>query len=106
MEKPESETISYYNYHAVIDYIEKKHKINTNDYAGKFKNFDPNNDTIPYLNFWHWITDIRSIHNGAIFDLDILYLIEFEHTPKFCKEILELIYKEYNLQEMTFRVDW
>ncbi len=97
----------HWDFHQVIDYIEKKYEISVRDYAGKFSN-KTYDETTPYLDFWHWLIDgpFSEINNGSYQYLDLKYELENEDTPDWVKEILQKIYDEFQEDEMEFWVEW
>jgi hypothetical protein len=54
----------YYDFLEVMHYLEQLHGKNFRDYAGKFSS-KPYDDSIPYLDFWHWLIDLGDISNGC-----------------------------------------
>ena len=95
-----------YNYHEVIDYIEKKYNIKTRDYAGKFgKDGNTNNE---YQDFWHWVLQGNEyITNGSS---GIIYVNELsKNISNWIKEILQLIKDEGFVDDedyFTFWIKW
>lgn len=68
MQKPEIRKRDYYDYSELATYLEQKHGVNLNDFAGRRKETDRDRlDKIPYQNFWHWLVDIADIRNGSMF---------------------------------------
>lgn len=89
----------YWDYHDVISYIEKKYNIQVRNYEKE--------DGV-YKDFWHWYLDGSSIHNGCYSNFD-LYSFLYDktgYTPDWVKEILQLIYKEFDEEEMYFWIEW
>lgn len=78
----------YWDYHEVARYIEHKHDVQLENYAG----WKPSgkNEEKPYQNFWHWISDRQEVHNGSHFYLNVYERDEPEnkYTPGWVKEIL------------------
>jgi hypothetical protein len=71
MKKPESHTITLYDYHECAKYISEKLGRDVNDYSGKFpKQKDINYhgiyvyEDVEYQNFWHWLCDETGAVNG------------------------------------------
>lgn len=101
LKKPQKVTKTYYDYHEVAGYLEKKHKKDFRDYGNKYgKNGDEN---APYLNFWHFICENNEVHNGGF-----IFLPErSDHHPKWIDEILgyfeDFLGDDYNEQ---MRVSW
>lgn len=89
----------YWDYFQVIDYIEKKYEISVRDYANKFKH---------NLDFWHWLcdNDVTDSNNGSFFYLQVDRFLKERETPKWVKEILQLIKDEFNVPEMKMWVCW
>jgi len=91
----------YWDYHEVIDYIEKKYNIDTRGYKREVDGV--------YRDFWHWIVDMCSIHNGSYFYLDIYGWMtdtDLEYVTEWQQEILKLIYDEFQEEDMRFWVSW
>lgn len=118
LEKPAMKVSDpYWDYREVINYIEKKYNIKTDEYTPKDgftleqletrSSYNKENDRKPYLCFWHWIIDRHNIHNGSRFNL---YYddIDDENTPTWVKEILKMIFDEFepNYAEMEMHVSW
>lgn len=98
--KPEMKTEEAYDYNDCIRYIEKKYKINTRDYAGKFtsKKYD---ETVPYQNFWHWVVNNCNPHSDGYF-----WILDNEEPDEpWQQEILDLINKEFGLPQ-RFYIYW
>jgi len=152
-----------YDYHEVIEYIEKKYNIKTRDYANRSNHFpnwlklvnEPqpnypicpsntykaningemveitkenydaryaiihdqykryiiwckNNPEPPYLDFWHWLIeqDFEDIHNGSSSTLNIKYWLDELCEDDWQREILQLIYNEFQEAEMEFWIEW
>lgn len=116
LKKPEMRTVSYWVFREVINYIEKKYDIKTDEYTPKAgftseqlegrSAYDKEHDRKPYLCFWHWITDTHEIHNGCTFTL--WYDPEDEYVPEWVKEILEMIFNEFEPEygELDMHVSW
>lgn len=116
LKKPEMKTVSYWDYHEVIRYIEKKYDIKTDEYTPKAgftseqlegrSKYDKENDRKPFLCFWHWIVDNHEIHNGSQFTL--WYDPEDEYIPEWVKEIMKMIFDEFEPEygEIDMRVSW
>ena len=52
--KPTPKTRVAYDYHEVTEYLEKKYKFNSRDYAGRFIRDDlSDKPKPPYQDFWH-----------------------------------------------------
>lgn len=90
----------YWDYHDVIDYIEKKYDIETRGYKKK-------EDGV-YRDFWHWYIDCSDISNGCYshFGLYSFLIDSTGYTPDWVKEILQLIYDEFKEDEMLFWIEW
>lgn len=109
-------TVSYWVYHEVINYIEQKYDIKTDEYTPKNgftsehldarSSHDKKHNRKPFLCFWHWIIDNYQIHNGSQFTL--WYDPEDEDTPDWVKEILKMIFDEFEPEhgEMDMYVSW
>jgi hypothetical protein len=107
----------YWDYREVINYIEKKYNIKTDEYIPKNgftleqlearSSYDKENNRKPYLCFWHWIIDHYGVHNGSSFTL---YYddIDDENTPDWVQEILKMIFDEFepDYAEMEMYVSW
>lgn len=89
----------------VRDFIQKKYKVDLDDYKGKFKkNAKP--DT-KYCNFWHWMVEDSDIHNGCFTWLGWDWL-DSDETEPWIKEILTMIMKEFAPKDDDLKlwVDW
>jgi hypothetical protein len=82
------------DFHEVIRFIEKKHKIDVRDYAGKFKGGSM--DDKPYLDYWHWLIEnhFYDVNNGCERHWDIKFILEGD-GPDWVKEITQLVYDEF-----------
>lgn len=98
---------SAYDYHEVIHFVEEKYGFDSRDYAGKYSS-KPFDETIPYLDFWHWLIDgpFAELHNRSAKYLDLKFELEDEETPTWVKEILQKIFDEFQEDEMEFWVEW
>jgi hypothetical protein len=100
----------YWDYHEVAHFINKKYKVDIDNFAGH-KYTGKKND-MPYQNFWHWICDFNEIHNGSYFELDLVDGIADEvedekcGTPAWVKEILKMFLDEFEEEVMYFRAVW
>lgn len=109
-----------YDYSEVISYIERKYKIDTRDYAGRWKETDSvKREAIPYQDFWHWVVDHNEVHNGCDIVLDSGQLFHelslcksdedyktfYKYCPKFVLEIMKLIQDEFG-DEVECWVSW
>lgn len=109
-------TTSYWVYREVINYIEQKYNIKTDEYIPKNgftseqlearSSYDKKHDQKPFLCFWHWVTDHHEIHNGSHFTL--WYDPDDEYVPDWAKEILKMIFDEFEPKhaEMEMYVSW
>lgn len=102
-------TTSYWVFREVINYIEKKYNIKTDNYtpkAGFSLEQLKEHDQKPFLCFWHWITDRHEIHNGSYFTL--WYDPDDEYVPDWVKEILKMIFDEFEPEysEMEMHLSW
>jgi len=66
--KPKPRVVEQLDWSDCIEYLEKKHGFNNEDYAGMFTKGKVD-DNVPYLNFWHWVLDTKAISNGTTFTL-------------------------------------
>jgi hypothetical protein len=100
MKKPTKKSIHgpCYDYHEMIDYIEDKYEIQTRGYKREVDGV--------YRDFWHWVVDTTSIHNGSYgyFPEDW----EDEYYPEWTQEIMRLIVAEFypNGEDLNFWVSW
>lgn len=71
LKKPEPQTVveSFFDFHEVMEYLEKKYKFDMTDVAGRHtkKTF---NESVEYQNFWHHIID----HCGNVINGCYIYL--------------------------------
>lgn len=100
MNKPQKETKTYYDYHKCRDYLQKKYKYDERDYAGRYKHRGEKivsmNEEKPYLDFWHWVCDNYSVHNGCFitFYKDVLEDLN-KDDEKWMKEIYTHYIEEF-----------
>jgi hypothetical protein len=109
MKKPVKVTHApHWDYSSCIKYIEDKYKIKTRDYAGKFlQKSDREVDETPYLDFWHWvISEYDWIKNECYISFEVKKHLEDEKTEQWVKEILTMLYKEFEEDEMRFWIEW
>ncbi len=94
MDKPTKKKTEMYDYHEMVEYIEKKYNIHTRDYAGKFVNDKPD---APYLDFWHWLLDYScgEIHNGGISFIPTYMAKDEQADKKWVTEILTMFETEF-----------
>jgi len=85
-----------YDYHEVIKYIEKKYMIKTRGYNGTT------------LDFWHWLLDkcFDNVNNGSEHSIDIRYWLDHLEEDDWQREILQLIYNEFQENDMDFWIEW
>jgi len=59
-----------------------------------------------YLDFWHWLIDEfdEGIYSGSIIQFPVKEYLEHQETPTFVKEILQLLYAEYQEEIMDFYI--
>jgi len=103
MDKPVKQAKYAYVYSDLIDYIEKKYKIQTRGYKREVDGV--------YRDFWHWLLDKTwcEMHNGSYQYLpikDILTDEEWLKAPDWVREIAQLIFNEYGEDEMECYVWW
>lgn len=90
---PKKHKESYWDFYEVMHYLEKLHKKDFQDYAGKWGRKDDENDLIPYQNFWHWILDLNDVHNGVFIHLpEWSYYMNNKDTEAWKKEIMQHFY--------------
>jgi hypothetical protein len=132
MNKPGKKTVTHYDYHDIIKYIEDKYSIESRDYYGCHgsKNGQPwegkmkpgyigGPPTPPYADFWHWMLDQNShLTNGSyIYFPEDWKELEVSNDPKvrgcnyiprFAKEIMILIEAEFGTKIYMERiwVEW
>lgn len=93
MNKPTLESKQYYDYHKCKAFIREKYGYDERDYLGKYKRKNGKvlsvNDSVEYLDFWHWVVDNYEIHNGCF--------IEFsnEDYDQIEKDWVKEIYSHY-----------
>lgn len=78
-----------YDYQEVIDYIEKKYNIVTEDYLGAHLN-ENRGKGLEYQNFWHFVADVCDVDNGKSCYLP-WNVYEDPSTPTFAKKIMHLL---------------
>lgn len=113
--KPTLQSMPYWDYSDVEEYIEAKYKIEFRDYHKYYKGdmskymVDDGESETPYLDFWHWYLDNHDVSNGGMGDC---YISDFlneeveERVPLWVKEILQMIYNEFGEDEMNFYHSW
>jgi hypothetical protein len=124
LKKPEPKIVKELDWNECVDYIEKKHKFQFRDYANMFNNAEGKvNDDVPYLDFWHYLIDAKSISNGCSIDFsneDLEYVQDgCGETPKdkdlpeqyrgWKQKIIEIILTEFGegkKRECHFSVWW
>jgi hypothetical protein len=134
MKKPTMKVIERWEYHDIINYIEKKYSINTMDYYGKFRKstaqpwVNPDEEP-PYANFWHYMMAVNpDVHNGSsvyfptdeylnneVKDDPKCYDVSngahngvYMYTPRFVLDIMGLITKEFGDEviDVPIWVEW
>lgn len=93
MNKPVAKTITFFDYHECTEYIESKYNIETRDYK----------DLNKVRDFWHWVTDHHTVHNGCIITFDSS--LDLEDQKEWIQDILKLYFKEFG-EKITFWVEW
>lgn len=67
--KPQQKQTTYYDYNECRDYLQAKYGYDERDYAGHFKRkrgkLTGTDESVPYLDFWHWVCEHHEIHNGC-----------------------------------------
>lgn len=114
----------HWDYHEVIDFIEKKYNIHTRRYTPQSGFTDEQlekSNGKPYLDFWHYIIKHNEIHNGCYFYMNLLGDYEEgraegdgdwdgddEYRPHWVREIEKMIYDEFKPDggEMKCWVEW
>lgn len=102
-----TEVNEFWDYHEVTSYIEKKYKVDLDNFAGC--KFSGKADDKPYQNFVHWVGDLQSVHNGSYFYLGVTEVIESndeEYAPEWVRKIMQMIFDEFGQEEMRFWVSW
>jgi len=90
---PKKHKKEYWDFYEVMHYLEKLHKKDFRDYAGKFKNKSDHNEEIPYQDFWHWMLDCNEVSNGCFIHLpDWSYHMINDATEPWKKEIMQHFY--------------
>lgn len=80
----------HWNYNEVQKYLEKLHGKNFRDYAGRYGVNAPEDDTVPYQDFWHWVCDLNEVHNGCYIRLpEWDYYYNNQDTEPWKKEIMK-----------------
>lgn len=71
-DKPQPQTLIYYDYVECSKYLQAKYGFNEHDRLGKFgqgRSLEES-ESIPYQNFWHWVVEQDdTIHNDAYFTM-------------------------------------
>ena len=89
--KPKKHKIEYWDYNEVASYLEKIHKKDFRDYAGKHSGKKMSN--VPYQDFWHMICDSNEVTNGGFIHLpDFDYYMNNATTESWQKEIMQFFY--------------
>lgn len=109
MDKPQPETVtqSQYDFMQCRPFIDEKYGINQDDYAGRYKKGQHNEDA-PYQSFWHFIVENGDIHNDSVFTM---YESWGEDAEDWQKLILGYYMDEFGEGEapdrtITFSVSW
>lgn len=108
MKKPALRKVNYLDYHECSEYLEKKYGYEERNYKKHrfdISENDPSNP--PYCDFWHWVVDTFSVHNGC----DICFSNDWleGNLEDWQKEILEHYLSEFGSgpnREVEFRVEW
>jgi len=107
MEKPKQKTRpALYDWHEMVDYVEKKYKINVRDYAGKYKNALPGWEDTEYQDYWHFMLTIwDEVSNGGEESINFSNLLEMcEHEWQ--KEITRLFLAEFGDEDLVVWIEW
>lgn len=117
------------DYHEVMDYIEKKYKIDTRGYTPKCGFTEEQleeakrygGDRVPYLDFWHYLMDHNEINNPCYVYLNLLGDYEegkseddgdwdgdSKYRPRWVREIQKMLYDEFKPEdgELVCWVEW
>ena len=88
--KPKKHTKKCWTYNEVAAYLEQLHGKKFRDYAGKYAEDAPKDDSIPYQDFWQRICELNEIHNGCFIHLpEWEYFMKSEVTEPWMKEIMQ-----------------
>ncbi len=101
MNKPIKHTIEYYDYYECVNYINKKYKVNIDDFAGHWGK-DVHNPDVPFQSFWQYIVDTKGIHNGCYMDM---YEEWKEDAETWQIQIIDWFLEEFGY-DITFYVSW
>jgi len=115
--KPIKHTVTHYEYNELIQYIEKKYKISTDNYYRDGSVVWPGEGEAPYANFWHWVLELNeNVCNGCYISLpedypwgevkldpdcytQVTYPINntniTKYSPQFVVDILGMLVKEF-----------
>jgi len=107
MKKPTKHSKEYYNYNKCRNYLEKKYKYKERDFANKYPNKKKpyeEDESKPYLDFWHWVVDNYDIHNGCFITFDK----NFQPEEDWQKEIYNHYIEEFGNEngEVELYVSW
>ena len=97
-----------YNWREIRDYINKKHRVDIDDFKGKF---EATSSDAEYCNFWHWMLRGDSgIHNGSFTYLPVGERNLKEH-PEWVRTILTWIWEDFcgsnkRMTDLEVWVDW
>ena len=117
--KPKHQVVKQLDWSECLSFLEKKYNFNACDYAQKFGTKGGMN-SIPYLDFWHYIIDTQNPSNGGYIGFDnsslkdCLVATEDDKADgrkdfKWRATIIEYILKEFGQgprRECEFHVEW
>lgn len=110
MNKPILKTKAAYDYIECRDYLQDKYGYNERDWAGKYKKDrverDKMDESLPDLDFWHWVCENYQIHNGCYITFTEDELAEIQE--EWVKTIYGYYLKEFahGTGEVTFYCWW
>lgn len=87
---PTKRTTKSWHYNEVAAHLERLHGKKFRDYSGKFAEGAPDDNDIPYQDFWHWIMDLNEVTNGCYIHLpEWDYYFNNESVEPWKKEIMQ-----------------
>lgn len=106
-DKIEKHVTEWYDYHEMVDYVEKKYEIKVRDYSNRWG--DVHDSKKEYQDFWHWMLDtsFNNFQRGAPMELDWKWIKDDwgPSAPEWVNEILDMFIAEFP-EKCNVIVDW
>jgi hypothetical protein len=103
MNKPKKQARYAYNWDELTAWVTHKTGRDVRDWSGKLTD-ETRSETAPYQDMWRWVLEVREIHNGCYFFLDLNEL-DFRPEYEFVREILAILRADFG-DEITCYVEW